>query len=217
MNIFINALKVINRIAIVVDFAALCFFGYFVYFVIKRIVKKERNNIFSDFVEKTIKSTLGTRAISIIVIIVTIPSLLLLNSAFQDIIGLHNLYLENDGRYCYSVVLHEYDSHEDYTVPAEIEVDEDKWYLIKVVRPNGEIYDYDCLDCEIDLQSKVYIYDEDYIDIGYVNLLNEHTISSQIKETQRTDFFSVFGLIITIVCVPFTLIVLTRRVKDPDD
>lgn len=222
MNIFIRIIKTLSRGLVLVKFFAFITLVVFIVLFIKGIIEGKKNqSIKLKEISSNSFDFIGGQASSfawlfIILIIVTIPVSLMTNSAFQEIIGLHNLYLEEDGHYCYSVELYDYDSEQRYILPAEIEIDGDTWYLRKFVKPNGSVYVDDFFDQEISLQVSAGAYDDDGYEWGDIKLLNEHTVSKQLYETKRINPISVFSLLVTVVCCPFWLYILRRHLKKSD-
>lgn len=219
MNIFIRAVKTLNIGLILIRAFALITLVIFIVVVIKGIIDNKQNRsikvkkIMADAIEYIGDQASNFAWIFIILVIITIPVSLLTNSAFQEIIGLHNLYLEDNGHYCYSVDFYDYNTKKSYILPAEIEIDDDTWYLRKFVKPNGDVYIDDFFDIEIDLKTSVEVFDDTGNEFGDVKLLNEHTVSERIQETNRINLFSVLSLFATVVCCPFWLYTLKRHVK----
>ena len=189
-------------------------FIVFIVLIVKSIIDNKNKSVSFYTLYKKVLDEIGRQFLSfagllIVLIIICIPVSLLTNSAFQELIGLHNLYLEDDGHYCYSIRLYEYDSEKSYILPAEIEVDEGTWYLRKFVKPDGSVYSDD-FDQEISFKISPDAYDKNGIEWASVHLLNEHTSSIQLYETNRINAISIISLLVTVICCPFWLYIIKR-------
>lgn len=128
----------------------------------------------------------------------------------REIVGVHSIYAERQGTYCYYVEV-ERNGHK-YTVPGEITIEFDvqedsrgrrkttpRYYINRVYFSNGEFLDFtECgYNYVTDLKNKVSVTDQDDA-YWSCQILNEHAYCEQIKETSHISAKSVIELIATL-------------------
>lgn len=145
-----------------------------------------------------------------ILVFAAIVSFLYDNQAAREIIGVHSLYGESQGTYCYYVEVER--NGDKYTLPGEIAVEFDIWedsrgrrkttpmyYINRVYFSNGGYLDFTerGYNYVTDLQDNVSVTDQDDV-FWNCRILNEHAYCEQIQETTHISAKSVIELIATL-------------------
>ena len=107
-----------------------------------------------------------------------------LSAPIQELVRLDNICLKPDGNYCYYISVYDYDNQKSFKVPAQIQVDSNKYLLGDVFVNDEIIFFYN--EYELELNKKVYIPEavekEDYTFSDWeCTLLNERAYDVKYK------------------------------------
>lgn len=125
------------------------------------------------------------------------------SDALLNYFGIYDLYLQDNGVYCYAVTIS--NDMESYTVPAEIIIrNSDSKYnpsycIEKAILPSGKKIYFEENDLEIEESVSVHVEEGDW---WSCTLHNVHTVSSSIDEYSFYDF----DVLVLILIIPTSFI-----------
>ena len=160
-----------------------------------------------------------------ILIIASMIALLLTNPAVHQLVGINNLRIKPEGTYCFYVEATR-NGDKTYTLPARIRIEEDRedederriyryYYIERVYFSNGGFLDTEDLDA-VSINKPTVFYDDNENKWEFV-LLNEHSYTPEIKETNNASWISITILCIQIASSIIVLYALSKSKKPVDE
>lgn len=158
-------------------------------------------------------------------LIISFFTALISNNVVQELIGIDDIRLKDEGTYSYYVEIS--NDKYNYTLPAQIRIEKDidvtetengattktrNCYTVeRVYFTNGGYLDFDS-DYITDIKETSYGIDQKG-DYWEYTILNKHAYSPYIKETSALNFINIFLLILEIVTIGFVTLTLIINQK----
>lgn len=162
-----------------------------------------------------------------ILIIVSSIALLLTNPAIHQLVGINNLKIKPEGTYCFYVEATR-NGEKTYTLPARVRVeeyreDEDErrvrvyryYYIERIYFSNGGFLDTEDLDA-VSINKPTVFYDDNDNEWKLI-LLNEHSYTPEVKESNNASWFSITILCIQAVSIVIVLFALSKSKKPEEE
>ena len=188
--------------------------GYYIFVAIRSFVLKKRISFNKWILRIKYEAQDIAGSFSKVFLIISLIATLTTNTAFHQLVGIHNLKIKPEGTYCFYVEASPYKG-KVYTVPAEIRIEKETkeigdktqtytyYYIERLVFSNGTEIQIDVWD-SVEINKSAYHMDSTG-DEWNLTLLNKHAYSPLIEENNNADWFGVTVLAIEVLSVAFLL------------